>query len=69
MGKRGEPEQLQEARIENLSRDFIEDLLTGKAALIIEPLDGRVDVGERTEVGQLAVTLLKGFTIRLRPAR
>jgi hypothetical protein len=61
-------DRAQEARIETASRDFLEDLLAGKASIEIRPLPGTDSVAANVG-GMAGCSVLSGFSIRLVPGR
>lgn len=61
----------QEERMDAMAKDFIEDLLAGKASIEFLPLLETTKPERLNCLNETALSgsLLGGFTIRLRPAR
>jgi hypothetical protein len=60
--------EAQEARIETAARDFLEDLLAGKASVEFRPLEADGSIAANVG-GEKGVSVLSGFAIRLVPGR
>lgn len=63
-----EESRAQEERIETSARDFLEDLLAGKASIEFRPLEADGAIAENVG-GASGVSVLSGFAIRLVPGR
>lgn len=61
-------DRAQELRIETSSRDFLEDLLAGKASIEFRPLAGADSLAANVG-GATGMSVLSGFAIRLVPGR
>lgn len=58
----------QHARIDVAARNFLEDLLAGKASIEFRPLDAEGGIAANVG-GPEGASVLNGFAIRLVPAR
>lgn len=68
MTHRTEEDEAQDERIEKAGRDFLEDLLAGKASIEFRPLEADGSIAANVG-GPNGASVLNGFSIRLVPGR